>query len=51
MNALQAGLMSLGMVASAGEYAAIVLIGSSAGVFEMITTFIVVNLISSTGMA
>ena len=33
MNALQAGLMSLGMVASAGEYAAIVLIGSSAGVF------------------
>ena len=44
MNALQAGLMSLGMVASAGEYAAIVLIGSSAGVFEMITTCIVVNL-------
>ena len=44
MNALQAGLKSLGMVASAGEYAAIVLIGSSAGVFEMITTCIVVNL-------
>lgn len=44
MNALQAGLMSLGMVASAGEYAAIVLIGSGAGVFEMITTCIVVNL-------
>ena len=44
MNALQAGLMSMGMVASAGEYAAIVLIGSSAGVFEMITTCIVVNL-------
>ncbi len=44
MNALQAGLMSLGMVASAGEYAAIVLIESSAGVFEMITTCIVVNL-------
>ena len=44
MTALQAGLMSLGMVASAGEYAAIVLIGSGAGVFEMITTCIVVNL-------
>ena len=44
MNALQAGLMSMGMVASAGEFAAIVLIQSSAGVIEMITTCIVVNL-------
>ena len=44
MNALQAGLMSLGMVASAGEFAAIVLIQSGAGVIEMITTCIVVNL-------
>ena len=44
MNALQAGLMSLGMVASAGEFAAIVLIQSAAGIFEMITTCIVVNL-------
>lgn len=44
MNALQAGLMSLGMVASAGEFAAIVLIESAAGVFEMISTCIVVNL-------
>ena len=44
MNALQAGLMSMGMVASAGEFAAIVLIQSGAGVIEMITTCIVVNL-------
>ena len=44
MNALQAGLMSMGMVASAGEFAAIVLISSSAGVIEMISTCIVVNL-------
>ncbi len=44
MNALQAGLMSLGMVASAGEFAAIVLIQSQAGIFEMISTCIVVNL-------
>ena len=44
MNALQAGLMSMGMVASAGEFAAIVLIASHAGVFEMITTCIVVNM-------
>ena len=36
MNALQAGLMSMGMVASAGEFAAIVLIESHAGIFEMI---------------
>ena len=44
MNALQAGLMSLGMVASAGEFAAIVLISSHAGIIEMISTCIVVNL-------
>ncbi len=44
MNALQAGLMSAGMVASAGEYAAIVLISSQAGIIEMISTCIVVNL-------
>ena len=44
MNALQAGLMSMGMVASAGEFAAIVLIASSAGIFEMISTCIVVNM-------
>ena len=44
MNALQAGLMSAGMVASAGEFAAIVLISSSAGIIEMISTCIVVNL-------
>ena len=44
MNALQAGLMSMGMVASAGEFAAISLISSSAGIIEMISTCIVVNL-------
>ena len=44
MNALQAGLMSMGMVASAGEFAAITLISSSAGIIEMIITCIVVNL-------
>ena len=44
MTALQAGLMSAGMVASAGEFAAIGLIASHAGVFEMITTCIVVNM-------
>ena len=44
MNALQAGLMSAGMVASAGEFAAIVLISSSAGIIEMMSTCIVVNL-------
>ena len=44
MTALQAGLMSAGMVASAGEFAAINLIASHAGVLEMITTCIVVNM-------
>lgn len=44
LNALQAGLMSMGMVASAGEFAALVLISSGAGVIEMISTCIVVNL-------
>lgn len=44
MTAFQAGLMSLGMVASAGEFAALLLISSGAGVIEMIITCIVVNL-------
>ena len=44
MTALQAGAMSVGMVASAGEFAAVTLIASGAGVLEMITTTIVVNL-------
>lgn len=44
MNALQALFMSAGMVASAGEFAAITLIGAAAGVIEMITTSIIVNL-------
>ncbi|MDO4476095.1 MAG: AzlC family ABC transporter permease [Lachnospiraceae bacterium] len=44
MNALQSGFMSAGMLASAGEYAAVTLIGSCAGALEMITTTIIVNL-------
>lgn len=44
MNALQGFFMSLGMVASAGEYAAIMLIGTGAGVIEMIATTLVINL-------
>ena len=44
MSALQAGVMSLGMLASAGEAAAVTLIASGASVFEMITTTIIVNL-------
>ena len=44
LNALQAGLMSIGMVASAGEFAALSLIASAAGVIEMIATCIVVNM-------
>ncbi len=44
MTAIQSFIMSLGMLASAGEYAAIMLIGSAAGVLEMITTTIVINL-------
>ena len=44
MTAVQAGVMSAGMVASAGEFAAIVLISTGAGVVEMITTCLVVNL-------
>lgn len=44
MNAFQSFLMSFGMLASAGEYAAIILIGSSAGVIEMIATTLVINL-------
>ncbi len=44
MSALQAFFMSAGMVASAGEFAALTLIGASAGVIEMITTTVVVNL-------
>lgn len=44
MNALQGFFMSLGMVASAGEYAAMILIGSGAGIIEMIATTLVINL-------
>ena len=44
MNAFQSFLMSFGMLASAGEYAAIILIGSAAGVLEMIATTVIINL-------
>lgn len=44
MNAMQAFVMSLTMVASAGQFAAITLIGAGAGVIEMITTTLIVNL-------
>ncbi len=44
LSAFQAGVMSLTMLASAGEFAAITLIASGAGVLEMITTTIIVNL-------
>ncbi len=44
MDALQSGIMSAGMVASAGEFAAINLIGAGAGALEMIFTTIVVNM-------
>ncbi len=44
LTAFQAFLMSTGMVASAGEFAALMLIESHAGVIETITTCIIVNL-------
>ena len=44
MDALQAFVMSLTMVASAGEFAAVTLIGTGAGIIEMITTALIVNL-------
>ncbi len=44
LSALQSGVMSVTMLASAGEYAAVTLIGAGAGVLEMIFTTIVVNL-------
>ena len=44
LTAFQSFLMSTGMVASAGEFAALLLIESHAGVIEMITTCLIVNL-------
>lgn len=44
MNALQSSLMSALMLASAGEFAAISMIGSGAGVMEMIVTTVVINM-------
>ncbi len=44
LSAFQSFLMSTGMVASAGEFAALMLIESHAGVIEMISTCVIVNL-------
>ena len=44
MTALQGAFMSAGMVASAGEFAAVDLISSSAGALEVIITCIIVNM-------
>ena len=44
MDAIQAGYMSITMLASAGEFAALNLIASTAGVIEAILTCLVVNL-------
>ena len=44
MTALQAFIMSAGMMASAGEYAALELLGGGAGIFEIIMTCLIVNL-------
>ena len=44
MSVIQSGAMSVGMLASAGEFAAVTLISSGAGIFEMITTTVIVNL-------
>lgn len=44
LTAFQSFLMSTGMVASAGEFAALLLISSHAGAIEMISTCVVVNL-------
>ena len=44
MTAFQSFLMSFGMLASAGEYAAIILIGSAAWILEMIATTLIINL-------
>lgn len=44
LTAFQSFLMSTGMVASAGEFAALLLIASHAGVIEMVSTCVIVNL-------
>ena len=44
ISAPWSGVMSLGMLASAGDYSAIELIGAGAGRLEMISTTIIVNL-------
>ena len=44
MSALQSGVMSMFMLASAGEFAAVTLLSAGAGALEMIITTIIVNL-------
>lgn len=44
MNAVQSFFMSIGMVASAGEFAAMALISAGAGLLEVIITTVIVNL-------
>ena len=44
MSPLQSGVMSVFMLASAGEFAAVTLLSAGAGAFEMIITTIIVNL-------
>ncbi len=44
LDALQAGIMSFGMLASAGEFAAIGLIAHAAGFVELVVTTIIINL-------
>ncbi len=44
MSALQSGVMSVFMLASAGEFAAVTLLSTGAGALEMIVTTIIVNL-------
>ncbi len=44
MTPLQAALMSVSMLASAGEYAAMTVIGAASGYLEMVVTTLIVNL-------
>ncbi len=44
MNAFESAIMSMTMVASAGQFAALTLIAGAAGVIEMIATTVIVNL-------
>ena len=44
MNVLQSFIMSLTMLASSGEFAAVTMIGAGAGVIELISTSLIINL-------